>query len=113
MAKDKFPLIFLNPYTKRGSEVYVALDKETYKWYFNHGQERINYKYRDTSEEALGDMLKYADTSKIKQKLPISEVLHWSNIPLLWGKHIKHRHSTTFHHKLNPWCSVREHCRIA
>lgn len=65
--KGALSMIFLNPDTKRGREVYIEKDPR-YGWYLNYGQARMNYRYHATKIAALKAMKDYAELHEIKFK---------------------------------------------
>jgi hypothetical protein len=67
VSKEALSMIFLNPDTKRGREVYISKEPR-YGWYLNYGQARMNYRYHATKIAALKEMKEYAELHEIKFK---------------------------------------------
>jgi hypothetical protein len=68
VSKDN--LIYLNPKTKIGKEVYVRWDDQGNGWCFTHGQSWINLKFHSDVNSAISDMKDYAHLHGIVPHIP-------------------------------------------
>lgn len=59
-------VLFANPRTKIGHEIYIAIEPNYGKWYVDYGQASINHQIYDTFDEAYEHMIRMCNGFKIK-----------------------------------------------